>query len=88
MQLGKYDAAVAAYEKALAVRKDWIPAKGNLAVAERLAARKKKDESEEPRDPDDDPDQIQFDEKGKQGKEGEVDVAEQAADIWMKNIAV
>ncbi|MFJ7355716.1 VWA domain-containing protein [Phyllobacterium sp. NPDC097923] len=88
MQLGKYDAAVAAYEKALAVRKDWIPAKGNLDVAERLAARKKKDESEEPRDPDDDPDQIQFDEKGKQGKEGEVDVAEQAADIWMKNIAV
>ncbi|WP_163773872.1 tetratricopeptide repeat protein, partial [Proteus mirabilis] len=53
MQLGKYDAAVAAYEKALAVRKDWIAAKGNLAVAERLAARKKKDESEEPRDPDD-----------------------------------
>lgn len=88
LHLGRLDQAVAAYKRALELRKDWPEAKANLAIAERLVSLQKQEEQEQQQDPNLKPDQVQFDEKGKQGKKGQVNVAEQAADIWMKNIEV
>ncbi len=88
LHLGRLDEAVAAYKHALTLHKDWPQAQANLAVAEKLLARKKDEEQEQQQDPNLKPDKIQFDEKGKQGKEGKVNVAEQTADLWMKNIEV
>jgi Ca-activated chloride channel family protein len=87
LQLGKFDEAVAAYKRALAQRKDWPEAEQNLAIAEQLVARKKKEDDEQQQeDPNQPPDQVKFDDKGKQGKKGEVDIAEQTSELWMKNI--
>ncbi|MDM9627484.1 VWA domain-containing protein [Rhizobium sp. S152] len=88
MRLGKFEPAVAAYNKALEARKDWPDATANLALAEGLLAAQKQDQDEQPQDPNEKPDQIQFDDKGKQGKAGEVDIAEQTSEMWMKNIQV
>lgn len=88
LHLGRIEAAVIAYKHALDLHKDWPEAASNLAIAEKLVARKKDEKQEEQQDPSLDPDQVQFDEKGKRGKEGQVNVAEQAAEIWMKNIVV
>lgn len=88
MQQAKYDEAVASYRRALAKRKDWPEAKANLAIAEELAKKKKDDEDEQEQDPNLEPDEIQFDDKGKKGKEGVMTVAEQTSEMWMKNIVV
>ena len=69
------------------MRKGWPDAQANLAIAERLLKAKKEDEEEE-QQPNEKPDQIQFDDKGKKGKEGELDIAEQTSEMWMKNIQV
>lgn len=87
--LGRLDEAAASYGQALKRRPDWPEAKANLAILERLiAAKKKEDEEQQPEEPNQAPDQVQFDDKGKQGKEGQVDVAQQTADMWMRNIQV
>lgn len=89
MQLAKPEEAVAAYSQALKMRPDWAAAKANLAIAESLAAaRKKDDQQQEAQDPNLKPDQIQFDDKGKKGKAGMVNAAEQTAEMWMRNIQV
>ncbi|MEQ1956122.1 VWA domain-containing protein [Mesorhizobium yinganensis] len=89
MHLARPEQAVAAYGQALKARPDWADAKTNLAVAEALAAAKKKDDEEqEAQDPNEKPDKIQFDDKGKKGKAGTVDAAQQTADMWMRNIQV
>lgn len=90
LHLGKFDDAVAAYEHALATRKDWPPAKTNLAIAKELVARKKNEaqEQQQQQDPELTPDKIQFDEKGKQGETALFNVGEQTAELWMKNIEV
>lgn len=49
-----------------------------------IPAEKKDDESEE--GPDLKPDEITFDEKGKRGKRGEVELGQQTAEMWMRNI--
>jgi Ca-activated chloride channel family protein len=87
LHLQKLDEAVAAYTKALEMRKDWPEAQANLAIAERLLKAKKEDEEDE-QQPNEKPDQIQFDDKGKKGKEGELNIAEQTSEMWMKNIQV
>ena len=88
LHLGKFEEAIAAYKKALATRKDWTDAQSNLATAERLLAAQKKDEDDQPQEPNERPDDIQFDDKGNKGKEGQMNIAEQTSEMWMKNIQV
>jgi Ca-activated chloride channel family protein len=51
-----------------------------------LVAAKRDDD--QPQDPNEKPDDIQFDDKGKKGKAGQVNIAEQPSETWMKNIQV
>ncbi|MBY5591906.1 VWA domain-containing protein [Rhizobium leguminosarum] len=88
LHLGKYDEAVAAYGKALEKRKDWREAIANLAIAQRLLNAQKEKQEEQPEQPSEAPDSVQFDDKGKQGKEGTINAAEQTSEMWMKNINV
>jgi Ca-activated chloride channel family protein len=88
MHLAKLDEAAAAYKKALEKHKDWPAAQANLAVAERLIALKKEEKQEEQQQPNENPDSVQFDDKGKQGKKGEIAIAEQTSEMWIKNIQV
>ncbi|MBY5786689.1 VWA domain-containing protein [Rhizobium leguminosarum] len=88
LHLGKFDEAVAAYIKALQKRKDWGEAIANLAIAQQLLAAQKEKHEEQPEKPSEAPDSVQFDDKGKQGKEGTINVAEQTSEMWMKNINV
>lgn len=89
-QLGKLPQAVASYQQALKKRPDWLEAKANLKVLEdAIAAKnKKKDDDQDSNEQADKPDQIQFDDKGKKGKSGVVDVGQQTAEMWMRNIQV
>ena len=86
--LGRLEESAASYRQALKRRPAWKEATDNLAIIEKLIARKKKDEDEEAQDPNEAPDQIQFDEKGEHGKEGTVNAAQQTAEMWMRNIQV
>lgn len=84
--LGKLPQAAESYRAALKQRPDWPEARGNLALVENILADKKKDEQQEADEPQDDPDQVKFDKKGKKGKRGTIDVRQQTAEIWMRNI--
>ncbi|KQV41742.1 MULTISPECIES: VWA domain-containing protein [unclassified Rhizobium] len=88
LHIGKLDGAVAAYKKALDKRKGWPDASANLAIAQTLIQQKKDDEQEQQDEPNLPPDSVQFDDKGKQGKAGKMDIAEQTSELWMKNIVV
>ncbi|NEI05678.1 VWA domain-containing protein [Rhizobium leguminosarum] len=88
LQLSKFEAAVAAYEKALDKRSEWRDAEANLAVARQLLKQQKEKQEEQPEQPSENPDSVQFDEKGKEGKEGQIDIAEQTSEMWMENINV
>ena len=85
-------AAVESYQEALRIHADFTEAEENLRLVESLIVPAKEDENEaeaggEPNLP---PDEVEFDEKGKRGKEGEIDQAlfseEQLAEMWMRNI--
>jgi len=88
LHLGKFEEAVAAYHKATEKRKDWPDAEADLVIAERLLKEQQEKEQEQPQEPNEKPDSIQFDDKGKQGKEGQISVADQTSEMWMKNIQV
>jgi len=88
LHLGRYEEAVAAYGKALNLRKDWPDALADLAIAESLLKAEKAEQEDEPQDPTFAPDKIQFDDKGKQGKAGQMNIAEQTSEMWMRNIQV
>lgn len=88
LHLGRFEDAVAAYGKALEKRAGWPEASADLAVAERLLKQKQQEETDQPQDPNEKPDSMQFDDKGKEGKAGKVDIAEQTSEMWMKNIEV
>jgi Ca-activated chloride channel family protein len=88
LHIGKLDEAVAAYRKALDKRKNWPEAVANLAIAEKLVKQKKDEEQEQQQDPNLPPDSIQFDDKGKDGKAGLMNIAEQTSELWMNNIVV
>ena len=88
LHLSKFEEAVAAYTKALERRADWPDAVANLAIARQLLKRQKDAEQEQEQNPNQKPDSVQFDDKGKKGKAGEMAVAEQTSDMWMKNIQV
>ncbi|AVA26435.1 MULTISPECIES: VWA domain-containing protein [unclassified Rhizobium] len=88
LHLERFDEAVAAYKRALDGRKGWPDAQANLAIAEALLKAKQEKEQDEQGEPNEKPDQVQFDDKGKQGKQGRIDIAEQTSEMWMKNIQV
>lgn len=88
LHLGRLDEAVAAYRKALDKRKNWPNAVANLAIAERLVKQKKDQEEEQQDEPNLPPDSVQFDDKAKKGKAGQMNIAEQTSELWMKNIVV
>ncbi len=88
LHLNKFEEAVAAYTKALEQRTDWPEATANLAIAQQLLKQEKDAEQEQQQDPNQKPDSVQFDDKGKKGKAGEMAVAEQTSEMWMKNIQV
>ncbi|MCV9965227.1 VWA domain-containing protein [Pararhizobium sp. BT-229] len=88
LHAGKLEDAVTAYRRAIEKRPNWPEATANLAIAENLVKRKKDDEQEQEQDPNQSPDQIQFDDKGKQGKAGQMNIAEQTSELWMKNIQI
>ncbi|NTG36939.1 VWA domain-containing protein [Agrobacterium rhizogenes] len=87
LRLSKFDEAIAAYSKALEKREDWLDAEANLAIAKRLSKVQKDDEQEEQEDQGK-PDKVQFDDKGKEGVLGRIDMEEQTSEMWMKNIQV
>jgi len=81
--------AVAAYEQALARRPGWREAKENRdLVAALIPKPKKPDEEEEAEEaPDVKPDEVKFDEKGKKGKEGRVEVSQaQVGEMWLRGL--
>jgi Ca-activated chloride channel family protein len=86
--LDRLDDAAASYSEALKARPDWPAAKANLALIEKLIKERKEDEEEAAEGPNLKPDQIQFDEKSGKGKSAEVDLAQQTADMWMRNIQI
>lgn len=88
MHLSKFGEAVAAYRQALEKRQAWPDAAGNLAIAERLLKIQKDKEQDQPQEPNENADQVQFDDKGKKGKQGQIDIAGQTSEMWMKNIQV
>ncbi len=87
---GDYPAALIAYEKALSLKKDYPEARFNLEYITLLIPKPEEQEEGPPGDPSFDPDEIKFDEKGKKGKEGEIEQAqltdEQVAELWMRRI--
>lgn len=88
LHLGKFEEAVAAYQKAIEERKDWPDAEADLVIAERLLKEQQEKEQEQPQELNEKPDSVQFDDEGKQGKEGQISIAEQTSEMWMKNIQV
>ncbi|UCC96909.1 MAG: VWA domain-containing protein, partial [Phycisphaerales bacterium] len=87
---GDYPAALTSYEKAVSLKKDYPDAKFNLEYIQLLIPKPEEQEEGPPGDPSFDPDEIKFDEKGKKGKEGEIEQAqltdEQITELWMRRI--
>lgn len=89
MQLDKTDEAIAAYGQALKQRPGWTEAEANLKLAERRKKEKADlEDAQEQEQAGIDPDQIQFDDKAKKGKDAQVSLAAQTAEMWMRNIQV
>jgi Ca-activated chloride channel family protein len=86
LRLGDFENAVTAYRDATRQRKDWPEAEANLAIAERLL--KMQQDEDQPQEPSEKPDEVKVDDKGKKGKAGKVDIAEQTTELWVKNIVV
>jgi Ca-activated chloride channel family protein len=86
--LGKLPQGVASYQQALKKRPDWPEAKANLKLLQDVIAATRKDDDQESNERADKPNQIVFDDKGKKGKRGRVDIGEQTAEMWMRNIQV
>lgn len=85
LHVGDFEHGVAAYGKALQLRPNWPEADANLALAKRLL-KQQKDDEDQPQEPNEKPDSVQFDDKGKQGRSGTVELAEETSEMWMKNI--
>jgi len=85
---GDLPVAVQAYEQALAVRPGWREARENRDRVAALILKPKKDDEEGAEEaPDVKPDEVKFDDKGKRGKEGRVEVSEkQAGEIWLRGL--
>lgn len=93
-RLKNYEAAINSYKEAINIGGVMPEAQFNLKIVEgivkKLEEEKKKDDEQQGNEPTFSADEIKFDEKGKKGKEGEVEELklsqEKMADIWMRNI--
>jgi Ca-activated chloride channel family protein len=91
-QLERYEDAVASYESVIGQRPDRTEARNNLALVSALIKAPLDDpESSEPGgDPNQAADEFEFDEKGKQGKAGEIDEErmsnDQLTEMWMRRL--
>ena len=91
-QLSSWEEAVAAYDAAIAERPGWAEAIANRdAVLAMIPQQLELPEEEQGSgEPTFDPDEIRFDEKGKQGKVGEIERAqlsdEQIAEMWLRRL--
>jgi Ca-activated chloride channel family protein len=87
---GELKLAVAAYDKALAGRPGLSEARANRDLVASLIPREKKDDEEGAADPNQKPDDVKFDEKGKKGKAGKVEVRqltdEEIAKMWLRGV--
>lgn len=86
-RLRNYPNAIAAYDNALRRRADFPQAKANRALLMKLLAQPPEQGDEATEVP---PDQVQFDNKDKQGKERTLSaqvLRKQAADTWMRNLS-
>ena len=88
-QLGDFESAAAAYERALAARPGWREAEANLAVVRRrLEASPEEDDDLPP--PTFDADDVKFDNKENKGTRGEVDLPglsnEQIGELWLRGL--
>ncbi|HEY6641906.1 VWA domain-containing protein [Povalibacter sp.] len=88
-RLKKYDAAVKSYDNALQARPEFPAAKHNRDLVAALMPQPEDEQTEQT--PDLPPDQVQFDDKGKKGKDKVLTpemIRKQTADLWMKNLQV
>lgn len=93
-RLKNYEEAKNSYKEAIIIKGSFPEAEFNLRIVEgiirKLEEEKKKEDERQSNDPTFRPDEIKFDDKGKKGKEGEVEELklspEKMADIWMRNI--
>jgi Ca-activated chloride channel family protein len=88
-RLGKYEAAIEAYDNALLKRRDFPQATANRALVAALIP--KPDDSEAEQAPDLKPDELEFDNQKDKGKEVKIDAAmlrKQTAELWMRNLQV
>ncbi len=91
--LGKFDQAASSYEEALRRKPNDKEIRENLELVRSLILKKGRKKEEEPPQGDEpifNPDEIKVDEKGKKGKEGEVDQGplsdEQIQELWMRRL--
>lgn len=89
---GRYEEALAGYEAALADRPDWPEAIANRDAVRALLERPMElpEEEQASGEPSFDPDEITFDEKGKQGQLGQIEVEQlnddQLAEMWLRRL--
>jgi Ca-activated chloride channel family protein len=85
-----YEEAVESYDSALELKPDYREARENRELVLSLIPEEEDEEEAPPGDPSLGADEIQFDEKGEKGKEGEVDqqqlTEEQIAEMWMRQV--
>jgi len=91
-RMESYEQAVASYESALERRPDWLEARENLELVRARIAQTPDEEDTPPAgDPTFSADEVQFDEKGKKGQEGEVEMSlltdEQLSEMWMRRLS-
>jgi Ca-activated chloride channel family protein len=92
--LGRLEEAVTSYAEALRRQPDYAAARENRELVQSLIQKKKAKEGEkeppEGQEPTFAPDEVKFDDKGKQGKEGETGQvelsAEQIQEVWMRRL--
>ena len=90
---GNNEEAIKAYDEALLRRPDWTEAEENRAlVASLIPPPEPESDEEQQGDPHLKPDEVKFDEKGKKGKEGEIEQTmltdEQKAEMWLRRLQV
>ena len=89
---GELEQSVASYEVALSMRSDWVEAQENLAlVKSRIPNLPEPDAPPPGGEPNLEADEVQFDEKGEQGTEGEVEMSvltdDQLSEMWMRRLS-
>lgn len=87
-QLDRLDDAAESFRAALKARPDWPAAQVNLDIIEKLIKERKEEEEEQAQAPNEKPDSVQFDDKSGKGKTAQVDLAQQTAEMWMRNIQI